>query len=376
MMPALIVRPERTNEGVVLRSEDFAVTFRGEGLRDEGGNSAAITALPVAMRLGRPLRIEAPVCPELRVRLGRVAGIWSTWRPDLFAPVPIEAPEAQVANLPAGRPALMAYSGGVDSTHALRRLSEGGLRPDLLTVLGMDYRRSDPGRFERLLERTLPFREAHAGRQFVVESDAASVMRRFDIDAVTGFGFHVYACLHLFEPTHARGLMAADYAAFQELLVGPHGTTSAVNPLFASRGMTAETLDLDMTRGDKAAALAGDPLALSALSFCKDDAVRPDNCGVCTKCVRTKAMFHAATGTVPPIFRDMSFDPASMRGLDLSRRTERVFALDMLRIARERGRGAEFEPLLTAIAAHKGPASLRHRLYTWRNRIASRLGAR
>jgi hypothetical protein len=237
----------------------------------------------------------------------------------------------------------------------------------------MDYRRSDEGRFASLLAKTQPFREAHAGRQFVVESDAASIMRRFDLDSYIGFGFQVFACLHLFEGTHGTGLIASDYAQFQEIAVGPRGTCTVTNHLFSSREMAIGTLDPDVTRGQKAAVLAQDSLALSALSFCKDYAVRPDNCGVCSKCLRSKAMFYAATGTVPPIFRDMSLDLARMPGFDLSRSYERVFALDMARLASDHGREAEFAPLLGRVVERQAPASLRHRLYKWRKLLRSRL---
>ena len=370
--PELVVRPEWTGGGLVVHSPDLSFAFRGEEMTGTGGNSAAIVALPVAMRLGRPLRVEAPVCPVLRTGLEGMATIWSTWRPDLFSAVPVRAPKGEETG--AGRGAtLMAYSGGIDSTHGLREVSRSGSRPDLLTVLGMDYRRGDPERFARLLAKTQPFRKAHSGRQFVVDSDAASIMRRFGIDSYLGFGFQVFACLHLFDGSHCTGLIASDYARYQEIAVGPRGTCTATNHLFSSRQMAIRTLDTEVTRGDKVAALADDHLALSALSFCKDYAVRPDNCGVCSKCLRTKAMFYAAIGTVPPIFRDPSLDLAAMPGFDLSRSYERVFALDMSRIARERGREAEFAPLMGTVATRTGPASLKHRVYKWRKMLASRL---
>jgi hypothetical protein len=390
--------------GLVVAGPELALRFEldrpGIDWAAAGGDAAAIVALPVAMRLGRTLRVEAPVDGRLLGGLRRMAEIWAAWRPDLFRPVAVEAPETKAeanaetgpqtgpetspeTGLQAGSetgpaagaagPALLAYSGGVDSTHALRELAQQGTRPDLLTVLGMDYRLGDRGRFARLIERSRPLCEALAGRHLVVASDAATVMRRFDVESYLGFGFQVFACLHLFAASHARGLIAADYPPWQELLVGPRGTFSGTNALFSSSRFAIGTLGLTATRGEKVAALARDPLALAALSFCKDYAARPDNCGVCSKCLRTKAMFVAATGEVPPIFRDPAFDLAAMPGLDLGRPYERVFAQDILRLARAGGREALVAPLVAGLAAPQGPRSWRHRLYKLRMLLRTRL---
>ena len=41
----------------------------------------------------------------------------------------------------------------------------------------------------------------------------------------------------------------------------------------------------------------------------------PENCGVCKKCILTKAMFLATTGRLPDIFLDTAFDAELMQKL-------------------------------------------------------------
>ncbi|MCP1168514.1 hypothetical protein [Limimaricola litoreus] len=371
-MEPIKVKITRAPRVLKVRSSAAEFTFETDADIGAGGNSAAIISLPVAMRAGRDMHVAAPVCPVLRAGLERLSVIWSAWKPELFQPIRISSDGDAEPTM--GRGLLMAYSGGVDSTHALSRLHrEEGLSPDLMTVLGMDYRRGDTEKFDRLMKRTQPLREARAGEHLVVRSDAASVLRRVGVESFLGFGFQIFACFHLFADRYEGGALSADHADWQELLIGPYGATGATNRLFGSAGFGIRTLDPSMTRGEKVAAIADDDLALSALSFCKDYAVRPENCGVCSKCMRTKAMFFAATGAVPPIFLDSVLDTERMQALDLSRRNEQVFAMDLVRIARANGREADFAKLAEAIRAPSAAPSAKQRLYKYRMLLRSRL---
>lgn len=374
-MEPLKVGITREAWSLIVRSEAAEFAFDADAEIGAGGNSAAIISLPVAMRAGRDLHVAAQVCPVLRAGLERLSVIWSAWKPELFRAIRVTSDGD--ASPSAGQGLLMAYSGGVDSTYALSRLHrEEGLSPDLMTVLGMDYRRGDTEKFDRLMARTHPFREARAGAHIVVRSDAASVLRRVGVESFLGFGFQIFACFHLFADHYEGGALSADHADWQELLIGPYGATGATNRLFGSAGFGIRTLDPSMTRGEKLAAISSEDLALSALSFCKDYAVRPENCGVCSKCMRTKAMFFAATGAVPPIFLDPALDTDRMQALDLSRRNEQVFAMDLVRIARANGREADFAELAEAIRTPRAAPSAKQRLYKYRMLLRSRLSGR
>jgi hypothetical protein len=316
-------------------------------------------ALPIAMRFGGVLQINGSTSAIAKEKAEQLSVIWSTWMPKTFRPVRVTSTGFPDAETAASDRALMLYSGGVDSTFALKRyVEEGNPKPDLLTIHGMDYRHEDHERFEKLKDRTARFRETYAGESIEVRSNAASIMRRFGVSSSIGHGFQLFSTLFLFDATHGAGLISADFTASQDYLTMPWGTNSLTNPMFQGNRMKIETLSNDVTRGEKLRQLHSDELALNTLSFCKNYSVRPDNCGTCSKCVRTKAMFHAAGLDIPDIFLIGGFDANDLRFLDLSKPIEVAFCADVLDLARQSGRVDDFKIISEQIYAKKKQTKL------------------
>jgi hypothetical protein len=121
------------------------------------------------------------------------------------------------------------------------------------------------------------------------------------------------------------------------MLVFPWGTNHITNNYFAGDGFSMRTLSLDYTRADKVEELSRHPIACSTISCCGVRANRPDNCGQCSKCIRTKIMFVASTGAVPPIFGDVTLTEAQVHSIDLSLRNEYAHFCAIHAKARERG---------------------------------------
>lgn len=326
--------------------------------------------LPIAMRFGGTLQVNGTTSSVARDQAELISIVWSAWLPDLFRPIKVTSSgylEAKVNNVDRD---LMLYSGGVDSTFALKRyVEEGNSKPDLLTIHGMDYRREDYERFLKLQERTAPFRKKYANLSIEVRSNAASIMRRFGIPSSIGHGFQLFSTLFLFDETHSRGLISADFTASQDYLTVPWGTNSLTNSMFRGNRMNIVTLSNDISRGEKIRCLHSDDLALNTLSFCKNYLVRPKNCGTCSKCVRTKAMFHAAGLPIPDIFLISGFDPSELRFLDLSKPIEVAFCMDVLEMSRKSGRIDDFDILLKKLHARGG----RRKFSKYLNRIESYL---
>ncbi len=372
-MQVLQVDTSRSGDRVVVGSDEFEVFFETSEDVTDSANFAVWTALPFAMRLGRPLHVTGRVSPVLLGNARHIVRLWSMWAPDLYREIDITASEmAETAC--AGRDAeLMAFSGGVDSTVALsEHVSLTGRKPDILTVLGMDYRREDAGRFGKLLDLTAEFRRQRTGAHLIVKSDAASVMRRFGVSADRGFGFQLAASFFLFDHRYGHFLAAADFADFQECLVGPYSTASCLTHHYSSGMCRSRLLGLDTTRAEKVAKLADDQLALHSVSFCKDYHTRPDNCGVCSKCVRTKAMFFAYSQEVPDIFLTPGFAPEDLGSVDLSRTFERIFAQDVLNLAQRRGNTAYFQKLADGLNNPNPPAGLKLTLHKLRIMLKAR----
>jgi hypothetical protein len=201
----------------------------------------------------------------------------------------------------------------------------------------MDYRYEDVERFEALLLKTEPFAKTVSDRRVLVRTDIRSLYRGHGIKGDIGHAFLLAGTLFLFSETFAVGEIAADYSRAQEFIVFPWGTNSITNPLFASSMFRIETPTQDVRRSEKMTLLAKSPTALRSLSFCKNYKSRPHNCGICSKCMRTKAMFIASPGEIPPIFADNAFSPEYLDKFDLAQRNERAFFLDLYLTARRNG---------------------------------------
>lgn len=361
----LTVKTERLAGNVYVRCEEFEIF---SSVPDDthliSSNFALWFALPIAMRLGRNLHIAGTISPTAARNAERLSRVWETWKPELFTSISVTADAMEETPASKTEKRLMTFSGGLDSTVALFDFhARTGIRPDLITVRGMDYKRDDEGRFEKLLQKTAAFRADVSESQIISVSNASSIMRRFGVKPDLGFGFQLAGTLFLHENIYHRAMIAADFADFYECLIGPYGTNSAAVQFFRSANFGVDLLSLERTKAEKAAVALSEDRILRSISFCKNYDTRPDNCGMCSKCVRTKAIFYAISGGIPDIFLKREFDASDLRGIDLTRPYERVFAQDILRIARLNGRAEEFSFLTEGLGDKKKPSKLRIFLY-------------
>ena len=116
------------------------------------GTPWLICLLPLAVNLGEPLEIAAPVDGTLLANAHELMSIWNCWYPQLH-PVEIHAPISQTPRFPQGRLHAALFSGGVDSWFTLLRHAEGAVQPridELLTVSGLDVPLDNRGGIEKM----------------------------------------------------------------------------------------------------------------------------------------------------------------------------------------------------------------------------------
>lgn len=336
---ALEVFVQRNDRTVRITADGHEIRLEASGPAEPNridDGFAAILALPLAMREGRPLRLRGAGDPMLAERLTALSEVWECWTPGLFNAVPVTFDGAVAPS--GGRGRLVLYSGGADATHNLLRYRGAAEKPTLLTMFGLDYRLPQRAHFEALLRKTEPFRTAVADRHLLVETDLYRTYFANGIPEHFGHAFALAGGLFLFSETFAAGEIAADYNAAQEYVVHPWGTNSFTNAYFAGSTFRMETASTDITRTQKLRVLAGEgETVLRALSFCHTPKTRPENCGRCSKCVRTKAMFMATLGRVPPIFVDASLDAGMIRSMKVEKRNERGFTMDIYFTAKRNG---------------------------------------
>lgn len=338
---------------------DISITIEGESFPTPTTlNFALWISLPIAMSCGRKLHLNGKISERALQNARKLVEIWSTWIPSLFKKIEITANKSCniISKLPR-EPDLMLYSGGLDSTFSLLKNYINLNKPvSLLTVHGMDYDVSDTERFSQLLKKTSPLTKKANGKHFISRSNAAEIMDKFGIDGGIGHGFHLFGNLFLFEDCFEHGVIASDCSEYIDFLISPWGTNHITNDLFKSERFNIKTLDSNIDRAEKTGELTKlkhADIALTSASFCKDRSSRPNNCGVCSKCVRTKAMFYTETGGIPNIFLNSSFESTDVRKIDLSDRGERALMLDLLNSAYRNGKAAEFVWLDDELRRHQ-----------------------
>ena len=303
-------------------------------------------ALPFALRKGFNLEICGPVDRLALANAEQLVRIWETWQPTQFRNIRISAWEVLDTAKPPILPRLTLYSGGVDSSYMLLRKGAQPAGATLLTVHGMDYDTDNHEGFAHLLLKTQQFVEKLNYRRVILRTDARKVAGGHH-----AWGMALSGHAHLFSSRFSGADFAADLAYWQDFLAFPWGLNHATAHLLSSACFGMQDLGYDRTRAEKLEAILEDEVALNSVNFCTDKKVRPANCGICSKCLRTKAMFAACSGQIPDIFLDSRFDSEAIFRIDLRDKIERCLFIDIYQTARSRGNLAAFPEIGARFAA-------------------------
>lgn len=257
------------------------------------GDPWLVCLLPLAVTLGEPLRLCAPVDRTLYQHMLTVMNVWKGWYPAL-ASVAVEAQlDERMAEGPKRNNAAF-FTGGVDSFFTVLRHASGsetaGAMPldDLVTVWGFDIPLSSAGAFQR--KREALERAARALNTTLL--DVATNLRTTRWSRAA-WGPLSFGCA-LAAVAHAMG------ARFQNVMIasgrGYHdlsgwGSHVVTDPLFGSRALRIIHDGAEFSRVDKLTLIAESPLAMRHLHVCYK-LQNERNCGICFKCQFTMAVLH------------------------------------------------------------------------------------
>ncbi|NGP18515.1 hypothetical protein [Devosia aurantiaca] len=326
MAATLTIKVQQNGNNATVTVANKVIDYEVEGLvLPELTNHAFAVwhVLPAAMTSGAVIEVDGPVDPGTRRAAQKFSETWELWRPGQFKRVQVEAQRNAPPASPGRRRDLAMYSGGLDSSHMLLRLGRRPQRACALTVQGLDYGVDAGKSFNSLKKKIEPFLEHLNYDQVVVRTNAT---------AITASGRHSYAlrlmgAASILSGVFEEGHFAADCTHAQDMLTFPFGLNHITNKYFETDDIVLRPLEEDVTRSEKVALVATEPIALNAISFCPDRSVAPYNCGQCEKCVRTKMMFMVETGAIPPIFVDTSFNAHTLDTLKLDDSKVALFLL-------------------------------------------------
>lgn len=267
------------------------------------GDHALCATLLAAMEHGRDIRVEGRVSPQLLDGLETLQGIWHRWRPGRYRPIRIRAEEESEATCANGeRPAVFAFSGGVDASFALFRHLQGNAGRNNLTpsaallVHGMDiplargdFYQAAGARAERMLEGT--------GLRLI---RMRTNSRQFGQRWTDSFGLQLSACFLVFQ--HIFSAAVSGSGEPYDTLVLPWGSTPLTDHLASTKVMKREHDGCAYDRTEKVEWLIRHTDIVDDLRVCWAGPSLDRNCGECEKCVRTMLNFWAIGHQVPAAF--------------------------------------------------------------------------
>lgn len=305
---------------------------------NQSGNPWLACLVPLAVNLGEPLEISAPVDPTLFSNVQELMTVWRCWYPHLH-PIPIDV-DLAVSTSPRTSPRTAAlFSGGVDAWFTLLRHAKGAsVREidDLISVWGLDISLDNPDGFQAM--RT-------------VQCDAAAAFAKEPIDMATNLCSTQWWNLanwgHL---SHGCALAAIGLALeirYQRLLVPsthrydhltPWGSHPLTDPLLSSSLTQIVHDGAGYSRAEKTEFIIGFDMALNTLQVCwHTQSYR--NCGRCSKCYRTMItlMLLDALGRCPR-FDLETVDPKKISKILAKEESDRVFLREVQELALKRER--------------------------------------
>lgn len=299
--------------------------------------------LPVAMRQGWTLASREPVDQETQDNLMQWQASFAGWRPWSLGNIDWEIPLAPEADTGARLGGMVAFSGGVDSSYTVLRQAAAGNLASGVLVHGMDIDVADRASFERAKADAAVTLKNMGLRSLWVRTNVRSLGRRpFLHWCEETFGIWLASALSCLEPWHTRAYIASSYP-YRHLQLAC-GSNPVTDHLLGS-GRVAYVHDgAELSRVEKAVALAAEPRLTQRLRVCFSREGAGANCGVCRKCMLTQLCLWLGGDARPAAF-PRACKLEDIRSIPLPPEIRRYYMPPLRKMAQQRGRGDVLEVL-------------------------------
>jgi hypothetical protein len=332
-----------------------------------------------AMRSGRPLRVHGPMTKDALCNLSAFQEAWTCWKPHLYRKIEIIPSEIVSPQTGTDRGAIAAFSGGVDSVFSILRHNHQQLgnasyplKHSVLMVHGFDAPLESLAGFEALKERTAPLLQELGLKLRIIRTNLRSRLLAQDWEdshmAQLACSLHNYS--HEFDYALVGSSEPYDH------LVIPWGSNPATDYLLSGSTMRIVHDGAGFSRTEKVAYIASNQTASKVLKVCWEGPEFHKNCGVCEKCIRTKANFLAVGVTRPPCF-DAPLNFRQIKTISLSDDIACAEWESIIAYAQAKGITGEWLRLMQArVCAFKSAARRRLKAAIQRIRTVSEMVAR
>jgi hypothetical protein len=316
--------------------------------QEPNGHFAIAAVLPLAMAHGCPLHYRGNADADYLATIEEYMAAWHRWLPHRFQPVAVTADQESTGRARQGRRAIMAFSGGLDSTFALHAhkrdlLGRRGLDIQAAALIqGFDLTVDDQKAFDKARGHAEAVLDSYGVRLNVVRTNWREAAIDWEMTHVLGLA----TVLHLFHRSFDHGVFADDDA--YDTQVTPWSSNAITNQLLGSVGFPIRSTGASWFRTEKATILGANPVVLEHIRVCYHRPELGENCGACEKCLRTKLNFRAAgVRCVPALGPPVTVD--DVRNIQVPRGKAHRY-VDVL----ERGRWDPGDPIYAEVKALVG----------------------
>ena len=265
----------------------------------ESADPFVIGLVFVAMRRGVDLHMHGTVSPSLLRNLEEFQAAWHCWYPERYQRIEIQADTEREELIAPGEVAAMMFSGGLDSCFTAWRHTQGlcgRRRRNLKSAVmahGFDIPIDEHEVFERAAGNSRQL-AASVGLELI---PVTCNIRQFEDNWQMTHGTGLASCLHLLRKRFSVGLVAASHV--YDRLRFPWGSNSVTDPLLSSASLAIVYDGGEVSRREKARAVAGWDEAMARLRICWEGEQKDRNCGKCLRCVGTAICFAAENKSLP-----------------------------------------------------------------------------
>jgi hypothetical protein len=307
---------------------------------DLPGNSDpfAVATIFLMMQTGVEVRVHGKVSPSLLRNLAEYQAAWVAWMPTLRSVMIRADQEEETAPSEPREDAVLAFSGGVDSSftafrHARADASRILYRPTAgVMVHGFDIPLDEPETFAAAAKRSESMMSS-LGLDLI---PVATNYRQLVEDWTHSFGAALASCLMLFSGRFRVGLIGQGLT-YSEFCALHEGSNPLTDPMLSSDFFRIVPDGAAFDRADKIFAMRDWSECLQYLRVCWAGPQKDRNCCVCEKCIRNILTFRALGLGLPACF-DRDVDRQQIKTMNPG---PKVLAMiryaELGRLAAERG---------------------------------------
>ena len=303
--------------------------------------------LPMAMRLGLPLRCEHPIDQTTHDQLRAWQSCFAAWLPLRMQIVDLQIPVANEVKARVGGGAITAFSGGADSCFTVMRHAgkkSPGLHHTALTaglmIHGFDIKPSAQTAYNEALETSRTILSSYHLDTYSLWTNIRERRGRPKLcwERET-HGIWLGACLSCLEPWFDVTVIPSSFS--HDRTHNPWGSNPQTDTLLGSKNTMLVHDSFEFSKPAKLQQIANVAIVTDHMRTCYDNNESGHNCGHCLKCSSTQVVLELSGCPKPKAFperytlTDITEKQAYSRNLA---GPVRIYILDIIQLAHEKGR--------------------------------------